>query len=104
MPKTFTSDMQGLSVRFPIEVMAWFKHHAEAKGEPVTEFLRRIVDDFRTLFGLPRSMVESLEADAAAMKMDRREYLMHLITLRYQQILAHGPGFEKHGGGKSGKR
>jgi hypothetical protein len=73
---------------------------AEAKGEPVTDLVRGIVDDFRTLFGLPGLIVDALDADAKALGLDRRQYLMHLVARRYEDSLAHGPGFERKGGAK----
>src|SRR5947209_2902373 len=100
MPKTFTSDMQGLSVRFPIDVMAWFKSQAESKGEPITDLVRRIVDDYRTLFGLPKLIVDALDADAKALGLPRREYVMHLVARRYEEVLSRGPGFDARKGKK----
>jgi hypothetical protein len=102
MPKTFSSETISLSVRFPTKLMAWAKAGAEKNGESINEFVRRGLDDMRCLFGLPQVMVDAMDADAKALGLDRREYLMHLVAVRYQEVLAKGPGFER--GGQKAKR
>ena len=65
---------------------------AKLESKPVTHLLRRIVEDYATLYGLPRSAYETLEADCKAMALDRREYFKELLDHRYRQVLAKGPG------------
>jgi hypothetical protein len=66
----------------------------EAKGESkaVAHVLRRIIEDYATLFGLPRSAFETLEADRKAMGLDRRDYFKELLDGRYRQVLLGGAG------------
>ncbi len=52
------------------------------------------------MFGLPRIQVDVLEADMKNLKLaTHREYVRHLLALRYQTLLE-----EKVTSGKSGKR
>jgi len=47
-----------------------------------------LVDDYRTLFGLPSLQVEVLEADMKNLRIATpREYVRHLLALRYQTLL-----------------
>ena len=64
----------------------------EAKDESkaVAHVLRRIIEDYATLFGLPRSAFETLEADRKAMGLDRRDYFKELLDGRYRQVLLGG--------------
>jgi len=52
------------------------------------------------MFGLPGIQVEVLEADMKNLKIPtHREYVRHLLALRYQKLLE-----ERVAGAKSGKR
>src|SRR5713101_4699090 len=60
----------------------------EAKDESkaVAHVLRRIVEDYATLFGLPRSAFETLEADRKAMGLDRRDYSKGVLQARVREV------------------
>lgn len=104
MPKTFTTETQGFSVRLPVETLNWLKDIAEENGEPTNDVIRRLVDDYRSLYGLPQTFTHQLDADMKANGLkDRREYIMHLLAARLKEILSKGPGFDKEGG-KPSKR
>src|SRR4051812_2861335 len=101
MPKSHASvETVQLTFRVPVDVESWLKKQAEQNQESLTDVMRRFIDDFRTLYGLPEIIVEKLEADAKALGRNRRQYLMQLLALRYEQVLAKGPGFDKQESGK----
>ena len=52
--------------------------------------MRRILEDHLSLMGLPGPMVEVLDAEIARLGLDTqdpREYLRHLLTLSYRDLL-----------------
>jgi hypothetical protein len=95
MPKHASPEKQGMSITMPLELMAWVKRQAEDQAESINQVIRRFIEDHRNLFGLPEMMADLLNADAKALGLNRREYLMHLLAVRYRDLLKHGPGFEK---------
>jgi hypothetical protein len=54
---------------------------------PPSVFLRRICEDYFTLYGLPRSQFVELEADRKARKLDRREYFKVLLDDRLRLVM-----------------
>jgi len=88
MPKTpARDDYFAQSFRFTPEQAAILKEEAKRLGS-TTAFVRELIDDHRTMFGLPRIQVEVLEADMKNLKISRyREYVRHLLALRYQALL-----------------
>jgi hypothetical protein len=55
---------------------------------PPSVFLRRICEDYFTLYGLPRSQFVELEADRKARKLDKREYFKVLLDDRLRILMA----------------
>jgi hypothetical protein len=88
MPKTpARDDYFAQSFRFTPEQAATIKEEARRLGS-TTAFVRELIDDYRTMFGLPRIQVEVLEADVKSLKISTpREYIRHLLALRYQHLL-----------------
>jgi hypothetical protein len=88
MPKTpARDDYFAQSFRFTPEQTATIKEEAKRLGS-TTAFVRELIDDYRTMFGLPRIQVEVLEADMKTLKIStHREYIRHLLALRYQTLL-----------------
>ncbi len=88
MPKTpARDDYFAQSFRFTPEQAATIKEEAKRLGS-TTAFVRELIDDHRTLFGLPNLQVEMLEADMKNLKIAApREYIRHLLALRYQMLL-----------------
>lgn len=86
-PKTF-SNIETLSqtIRLPVMTAAWLGEQAKQLGS-VNVFIRQLVDDARTLFGLPKIIVDKIEADMARNGMSQRDYLINLVMLRYEQIV-----------------
>src|SRR5262252_1052241 len=88
MPKTpARDDYFTQSFRFTPEQAAILKEEARRLGS-TTAFIRELIDDHRTMFGLPSIQVEVLEADMKNIKIATpREYVRHLLALRYQALL-----------------
>lgn len=87
MPKTSGEvKMYPQTIPFRLEQATWLKDEAKQLGS-VNEAVRRCVEDARTMYALPSIQVEKLEADARARGMDRREYMKHLLALRYEAII-----------------
>ncbi len=101
MPKTpARDDYFTQSFRFTPEQAAILKEEAKRLGS-TTAFVRELIEDHRTMFGLPSIQVEVLEADMQNLKIPtNREYIRHLLALRYQTLL------EERGSGRksAGKR
>ena len=91
MPKTpARDDYFAQSFRFTPEQAATIKEEAKRLGS-TTAFVRELIDDHRTMFGLPRLQVEVLESDMRNLKISSpREYIRHLLALRYQGLLQEG--------------
>jgi hypothetical protein len=100
MPKTpARDDYFTQSFRFTPEQTTVIKEEAKRLGS-TTAFIRELIDDHRTMFGLPRIQVEVMEADMKNLKIStHREYIRHLLALRYQTLLE-----ERATRSKSGKR
>ena len=100
MPRTpARDDYFAQSFRFTPEQAATIKEEAKRLGS-TTAFVRELIDDYRTMFGLPGIQVEVLEADMKSLKIPtHREYIRHLLALRYQALLE-----QRATHGKSGKR
>ena len=88
MPKTpARDDYFTQSFRFTPEQAATIKEEAKRCGS-VTAFIRELLDDHRTLYGLPQLQVELLEADMKALKLaSYRDYVRHLLSMRLQAVL-----------------
>ena len=100
MPKTpARDDYFAQSFRFTPEQAATIKEEAKRLGS-TTAFVRELIDDYRTMFGLPRIQVDVLKADMKNLKIPtHREYVRHLLALRYQTLLE-----ERAAGPRTGKR
>jgi hypothetical protein len=88
MPKTpARDDYFTQSFRFTPEQAAVIKEQAKRLGS-TTAFVRELIDDHRTMFGLPSIQIEVLQADMKNLKIATpREYVRHLLALRYQKLL-----------------
>jgi hypothetical protein len=87
-----SEDVRLYQIRVGLKASDALEQEAKAESKAVAHVLRRIVEDYATLYDLPRSAVDSLEADRKALGLDRRGYLKELLDHRYRQVLAHGPG------------
>jgi hypothetical protein len=87
-----SEDVRLYQIRVGVKASDALEQEAKAESKAVAHVLRRIVEDYATLYDLPRSAFESLEADRKALGLDRRGYLKELLDHRYRQVLANGPG------------
>ena len=87
MPKTpARDDYFAQSFRFTPEQAAVLKEEAQRLGSTTT-FVRQLLDDYRTLYGLPAVLTEQLDREAAALGKSRRDYVIHILSLRAAQLL-----------------
>src|SRR4051812_42552276 len=75
------------SIRFAMVHLAWLKAETDRTGMSINAVVRQLVDDARSCFGLPPTMVETLEKDRARLGLDHRGYVQELLTQRYRDIL-----------------
>ncbi len=90
--------------RIPRELVTFLKEDAARTGRDLTAYVNRMLDGLRTYFGLPLAATQLLEADREALKMQRYEYLQHLVYQRSLELREKGPGFDGAGGGEKKKR
>jgi len=90
MPRTpARGDYFAQSFRFTPEQAATIKEGAKRLGS-TTAFVRELIDH-RTMFGLPGLQVELLVEDMKSLNISsQREYIRHLLALRYQTLLQKG--------------
>ena len=87
-----TEEVRLYQIRVALKPAAALEDEAKAEGKAVSHVLRRIVEDYATLYGLSRSQFETLEVDRKALKLDRPEYFKELLDHRYRFVLANGAG------------
>ncbi len=90
--------------RIPRELVTFLKQDAARTGRDLTAYVNRMLDGLRTYFGLPLAATQLLEADREALKMQRYEYLQHLVFQRSLDLREKGPGFDVVGGSGKKKR
>ena len=83
--------------RIPRELVTFLKQDAARTGRDLTAYVNRMLDGLRTYFGLPLAATQLLEADREALKMQRYEYLQHLVFQRSLELREKGPGFDAAG-------
>lgn len=71
-------------------LMAWLRANAEGSGRSMTALVRDLLEDARSIYGLPGPVVERLEADAAALGLDLRGYVRHVLFRRFEQLKEQG--------------
>ena len=98
MPKTpARHDYLAQSFRFTPEQAAVLKEEAKRLGSTTT-FVRQLLDDYRTMYGLPDVLAEQLDAEAAALGKARREYIIHLLSQHAAELLKRAPPAKRSGG------
>ena len=90
--------------RIPRELVTFLKEDAARTGRDLTAYVNRMLDGLRTYFGLPLAATQLLEADREALKMQRYEYLQHLLFQRSLDLREKGPGFDAPGASAKKKR
>lgn len=97
MKRVVTTEKTIVTFRMPADLGNWCKEQADARGISFNEFAVSVLADLHEWYGLPDQMVAALEADCTALGMGRREYLMHLLLTRYDQVKEREPGFDRRG-------
>src|SRR5512138_3546830 len=95
MKKVVTTEKTVVTFRMPVDLRNWCRAQAEARGLSLNEFVVAVLADLHEWYGLPDQMVASFDSDCAALGLGRREYLMHLMLTRYDQVKERGPGFDR---------
>ena len=93
----FTTERIMQTFRMPRELVAFLREEATGAGRDLTPHVNRYLDGIRTWFALPEAVTRLLEEDRAAMKLDRYEYVLHLLFVRSLELREKGPGFEAPG-------
>ena len=85
-----TEEVRVYQIRVGLKASDSIEGEAKSESKAIAHVLRRIVEDYATLYGLSRSAFETLEADRKAMGLDRRDYFKELLDGRYRQVLLGG--------------
>lgn len=87
MPKTPSQiEMFALTVRLPVRDQGWITQQSKEDGT-ANNVIRQLVEDARTFYGLPDVLREQLEAEAGRLGKTRRDYVIHLLSLRAAELL-----------------
>jgi hypothetical protein len=97
MKRVVTTEKTIVTFRMPAGLGDWCKEQADARAISFNEFTVSVLSDLHEWYGLPDQMVAALESDCTALGLGRREYLMHLLLTRYDQVKAREPGFDRRG-------
>ncbi len=80
-------EMLNTSLRIPLVDAEWAKERGAVTGS-INASICEAVADARTLFQLPDIIREKLEEDMEAFGKEWfRDYVIHLLTLRYQALI-----------------
>lgn len=80
--------------RMPRDLVDYLKKEAQDRGLDLTAMVNRILDGYRTYYGLPLAVSEVLEDDREALGMMKLEYFLHVFYRRSEAIQANKPGFD----------
>lgn len=80
--------------RLPRDLVSFLKKQAEERGLDLTAFVNRVLDGYRTYFGLPIVASEVLERDREALGMDQLDYFLHVFYRRSELVQQNSPGFD----------
>ena len=89
MPKIASEDLELVSMRFPAALLKRFRSEAEGNHLALAHEARVALETFY-LVGLPPPMVEMLEEDRKAIRLNRQAYFHSLLDSRYRTLLAKG--------------
>lgn len=80
--------------RMPRDLVNALGKEATQRSLDLTALVLRILHGYLTYFSLPEAAIAQLEADREALKMDRNQYLSHLLYHRCLALRERGPGFD----------
>jgi hypothetical protein len=87
--------------RMPRQLVTFLKAEARRGQRDLTAHVIRWLEGIRTYFGLPGVATALLEADRKHLRMERFEYLLHVLYARSLSLREKGVGFD---GAESGGR
>lgn len=80
--------------RMPRELVVFLKQEAESRGMDLTAYVVKVLDALRTYHGMPAPAARLLDEDRQALRVDRVDYVHHLLYERSIAIREKGPGFD----------
>jgi hypothetical protein len=80
--------------RMPKDLVHALGKEAVHRGLDLTALVLRILHGYLTYFALPEAAIAQLEADRTALKMDRTQYLAHILYHRCLAVRELGLGFD----------
>ncbi len=90
-----TSERTVVTFRFPSDLDGWLRAEAKRRSWSLNELMVTLAQDVFTWYAQPRWVVQAIEADRAALELDRREYVTWLLMKRYEEVRGKGPAFDK---------
>lgn len=88
--------------RMPRELVRALRGEAERRNLDLTALVIKVLHGFLTDFGLPEAATAHLDADRAALKMDRYVYILHLLFQRSLAVREKGPAYDAPKGVRKG--
>ncbi len=89
-----TSEKVMQTFRMPRELVTLLKQEASRKGLDLTALVIRLLHGYLTDFGLPYAATAQLDADREALRLDRDQYVAHLLFHRSLEVRERGAGFD----------
>jgi hypothetical protein len=80
--------------RMPRELVGFLRAEGTRSGRDLTGHVLRVLEGFRSYFGLPDAAVAVLEADRRRLGMERYEYVLHVLYSRTLMVGTRGAGFD----------
>jgi hypothetical protein len=80
--------------RMPRELVAFLRTEGLRSRRDLTWQVLRVLEGFRSHFGLPDAAAALLEADRKRLGMERFEYVLHVLYARTLAVGANGAGFD----------
>ena len=78
--------------RLARQLVGFLKEEAAERGLDVSALASRILDGYRSYYGMPPAAVASLERDRRELGLDRLAYLQQLVFGRAELVSLRGPG------------
>lgn len=80
--------------RLPPDLASYIEAESSRCGLDATAFVTRVLDGYRSDYGLPSAARAMLEEDRTALQLERHEYLLHALYQRQLDIRDKGAGFD----------
>jgi hypothetical protein len=82
-------EMAQQNIRLPMELVTYAKEEAKKScGGSISEYLRQLLNDVRTCYGVPHHQLERLEADRERLDIsETRQYIRHVISVWAERVV-----------------